>query len=196
MIGGEVSLVKASPLSGVGLNETVRVNTVATAAIGPAGRVKRTHQVASLVFAGIGVFLVFQGIRLRLEGQVGPGPGFFPFWIGMTLTLVSALWLAQVSFQPATASTSSLLPPRRERIMLIAVILALVAFMLLLRPIGFNLAMLGLLLFLFFVIDREHAVAKVVIAFVGSFGVHYVFEQLLRVPLPFASLSFLQQLGF
>ena len=156
---------------------------------------KRVHQAASLLVAAIGVFLVFQGVKLRLEGQVGPGPGFFPFWIGLALTLVSALWLVQVSLRPATVTAASLLPPRRDLLTLVAVVAALILFMLVLRPIGFNLAMLGLLLFLFFVIDRQHAVAKLVIAVAGSFGVHYVFEQLLRVPLPFAELAFLRQLG-
>jgi putative tricarboxylic transport membrane protein len=156
---------------------------------------KRIYQATSLICAGIGVFLVLQGIRLRLEGQFGPGPGFFPFWIGVALTLLSVLWLAQASFRPPAAAASDFLPPRRELVVLVAVVLALVVFMLLLRPLGFNLTMLGLLLFLFFIIDREYPVAKVVIAFVGSFGVHYVFEQLLRVPLPFASLPVLRQFG-
>ena len=156
---------------------------------------KRVHQAAGLLVAGIGIFLVFQGVKLRLEGQVGPGPGFFPFWIGVARSFVSVLWFAQSSLRPATVGAASLLPPRRDLLMLVAVVAALIVFMLVLRPIGFNLAMLGLLLFLFFVIDREHAVAKLAVAVAGSFGVHYVFEQLLRVPLPFAELAFLRQLG-
>ena len=42
--------------------------------------------------------------------------------------------------------------------------------------------MLGLLLGLFFAYDREHALAKLVVALVGSVGTHYVFERFLRVP--------------
>ena len=37
--------------------------------------------------------------------------------------------------------------------------------------------------------------AVLAVAIVGSFGVHWVFESLLRVPLPYASLPFLQTLG-
>ena len=156
---------------------------------------KRIYQVVSLICAGIGVFFVFQGYRLRLEGQVGPGPGFFPFWIGAALASLSAVWLVQVSVQAAPAMPPDLLPPRAQRASLIMVVAALAAFMLLLRPIGFDLSMLALLLFLFFLIDRKFPVAKVIIALLGSFGVHRVFEQVLRVPLPYASLPFLRQLG-
>ena len=156
---------------------------------------KRIYQVTSLIFAGIGIFMVLQGIRLKIVGQLGPGPGFFPFWIGVLLTSLSAVWLVQVTLGPAIAVSHGLLPPRRDLLRLAAVVLALIAFMLLLRPLGFNLSMLALLLFLFFAIDRKHAIAKIVVAFLGSFGVHHLFEQGLRVPLPFASIPFLQQLG-
>ena len=36
---------------------------------------------------------------------------------------------------------------------------------------------------------------KIVLAIAGSFGTHYVFEQLLRVPLPSSSIGILQALG-
>ena len=44
--------------------------------------------------------------------------------------------------------------------------------------------------------DREHAIAKVVVALTGSAGTHYVFEHFLRVPLPDATLPALRSLGF
>ena len=77
-----------------------------------------------------------------------------------------------------------------------AILLALVAFAVLLAPLGFTVVMLGLLLGLFFAYDREHALAKLVVALVGSAGTHYVFERFLRVPLPDATLPALRSLGF
>jgi hypothetical protein len=44
--------------------------------------------------------------------------------------------------------------------------------------------------------DREHVLAKIVVAVAGSVGTHYVFERYLRVPLPDASLPALRSLGF
>jgi putative tricarboxylic transport membrane protein len=157
--------------------------------------VKRIHLLASLVCVGLGVFFVYQGYRLRLEGQLGPGPGFFPFLIGIGLSALGVVWFTQLSLQPAAAAPAASDALPSNRIIVLTVIAALVAFMLLLRPLGFNLAMLSLLLLLFFVMDRQYPLAKAVIAVLGSFGVHYVFEQLLRVPLPYASLPFLVQLG-
>ena len=156
---------------------------------------KRIYQVTGLIFFGIGLLLVFQGRALKIQGDFGPAPGFFPFWIGLLLSVMSLVWFAQVSLAPAPALPADFIPERPQLRAVVAVVLALICFMLLLRPLGFNLSMLGLLLFLFFAAGRDHPVAKVVIAVAGSFGLHYVFEQILKVPLPFASYEFLRQLG-
>jgi len=140
------------------------------------------------------VFMTYGGYALRLKGQYGPGPGFTAFWIGLPLTVLSLVWFAQLCLrwkaerEPFESEQGGL---RRVA----AVVLALVAFGILLVPLGFNLAMLALLLFLFFASNREHRMLKIVIALAGSFGVHYTFEHYLRVPLPYSSIDFLQALG-
>ena len=156
---------------------------------------KRIYLVTGLICAGIGVYLMFQGLNLRIQGQFGPGPGFFPFWVGLILAALSLVWLGRITLGPPTTMAPDFIPPRPQVVIIGAVVVAMIAFMLLLRPIGFTLAMLVLLLFLFFVMDRQFAVAKIAIAFVGSFGVHWVFEQILRVPLPYASSPLLRQFG-
>lgn len=156
---------------------------------------KRIYQGSALLGTAIGVFVAVHGYRLKIEGLYGPGPGFFPFWIGLGITLLSLLWLTQATLRPVPAMPADFVPERPQLLGLLVIVGAMAAFAVLLRPLGFNLAMLGLLLFLFFVIDRKHPVAKIVIACIGSFGVHYVFEEMLRVPLPFAALPALQQLG-
>ena len=153
----------------------------------------RVRQAAALIVTAIGVFLVLAGVRLRLEGQYGPGPGFLAFWVGLALAVLGPVWLVQVSLAPPPAPRPSA-PGGPARVA--AILGALAAFAVLLAPLGFTLVMLGLLLGLFFAYDREHALAKIVVALVGSVGTHYVFERFLRVPLPDATLPALRSLGF
>ena len=155
---------------------------------------KIARQLAALLLAGTGVFLVVSGIRLRLEGQYGPGPGFLAFWVGVPLALLSVVWLGQVSLAPAPPASAESEPGGPGRVA--SIILALIAFAVLLTPFGFKLVMLALLLGLFFAYDREHALAKIAVAVAGSVGTHYVFARYLRVPLPDASLPALRSLGF
>ena len=153
----------------------------------------RVRQAAALIVTAIGVFLALAGVRLRLEGQYGPGPGFLAFWVGLALAVLGPVWLVQVSLAPPPAPRPSA-PGGPARVA--AILGALAAFAVLLAPLGFTLVMLGLLLGLFFAYDREHALAKIVVALVGSVGTHYVFERFLRVPLPDATLPALRSLGF
>lgn len=161
---------------------------------------KAARQVTGLIVVALGIFLAWQGTRLRIDGDFGPGPGFFPFWIGLALAAMGLAWSLRLAFGAAVADgddgQEAFLPPRENLVLVAAAVGALLCFMLLLRPIGFDLAMLALLLAMFFAIDRSHAVAKVAIAIVASFGVHWVFEALLGMPLPNAAIPALRQLGF
>ncbi len=156
---------------------------------------RRIHQVVSLSFLGLGVFLVLQGRALGLAGQFGPGPGFFAFWVGIGLAGLSLVWLGRATLGPAEAMPPDFVPPRSGLLRVVSVVLALVAFAAVLTPLGFNLAMFGFLVFLLLAFGREYAGLKLVVAVAGSFGIHYVFERLLRVPLPYASVSLLRDLG-
>lgn len=152
---------------------------------------KVARHVTGLLVVALGIFLAWQGTRLRIDGDFGPGPGFFPFWIGLGLVAMGATWSLRLA-----VGDEGFLPPRENLVLLVVVVGALVAFMLLLRPIGFDLAMLALLLTLFFAIDRSRVVAKLATAVIASFGVHWVFETLLAMPLPHAAIPALRQFGF
>ncbi len=158
---------------------------------------RRIYQVSSLLALALGGYLIYQGFVLGLAGQYfGPGPGFFAFWVGVALAMVSIIWGCVVSWQPVAPMPADFIPNRRGMLRVSLVVIALVAFNLLLEPVGYNLAMLGLLLFLLFAFGREYPVTKIIISVAGSFGVHYVFEKLLLVPLPYSPVVFLRSLGF
>jgi len=155
---------------------------------------RRVSLVMSLLFEAAGVFMTYGGYALKLKGLYGPGPGFTAFWIGLPLTVLSLAWFVQLcrrSNSEPEAFESEQGGLRRVA----AVVLALAAFGILLIPLGFDLSMLALLLFLLFAFNREHRVLKIVIALAGSFGVHFAFEHLLRVPLPYSSIEFFRALG-
>ncbi len=156
---------------------------------------RRIYQIASFAFLGVGLFLVFQGRALGLAGQFGPGPGFFAFWIGVALAGLSLVWCGQATLQAPLGLPEGFVPGRAGTLRVVAIVLTLGVFTLVLETLGFNLAMFGLLMVLLLVFGREYLTLKIVISIVGSFGVHYVFERLLRVPLPYSSIGFLRNLG-
>ena len=44
---------------------------------------RRAQQVASVAFLALCAFALMQSLQLSLEDPLGPGPGFFPFWLGL-----------------------------------------------------------------------------------------------------------------
>jgi uncharacterized membrane protein len=161
-------------------------------------RVNRAYQVTTLLFAALGIFLIVEGWKLGIKGMYSPGAGMFAAIVGLGLAVSCGIWFAQLTFGRGDRSGQELAEIDVDKAGLkrvALVILCLLLFPLLLEPLGFNLIMLILLLALLIGFGRDHLLLKVVIAFVFSFGTHYVFESLLRVPLPYASLAFLQSLG-
>lgn len=154
------------------------------------------HLLVAALLLALGVFLVMRGMRLGLEGDYGPGAGFFPAVIGTVLAAAAAIWLATTSLGPAPEPPAEFETERRGLGVVVGVVAALLAFGFALHVIGFRLASLLLLLALFFAPGRARWPAKLAAAVVASFGVHHVFTEWLRVPLPEASLAPLRALGF
>ena len=154
------------------------------------------QQLAGVLFAGLGGFLMLQGTALKLEGEFGPGPGFMAFVVGLVLAATSLLWTATVSLGPSAPFADDALPDRLGLVRVLATVGALLLLAALLPAIGFRIAVFGFLIAVLFVFGRDHPLLKVAVAFLFSFGLFELFERVLRVPLPRASLEGLAALGF
>ncbi len=159
-------------------------------------KTQRILQATSLAFLAMAIFVFAQGWSLGVQGMYGPGPGFFAAVVGTALIFVSFIWFCQITFRPKEASLQPLEVSRDGLTRVALVLAALLSFAFLLRPLGFNLTMFGLLLLLLVGYSREYTVVKLVLAIFASFGTHYVFERILRVPLPYSSIPWLRDLGF
>jgi putative tricarboxylic transport membrane protein len=154
------------------------------------------QQIASVIFAALGVFLVAEGVGLKLEGEFGPGPGFMAFVVGALLIIVSAAWGLLVSRTASTPIPAELLPDREGTYKVVLTVAALLLFAAIFDIVGFKLAMFGFLLAALFVFGRDHPIIKIVVAVLFSFGLFVLFVRVLRVPLPGPSIEALAALGF
>ena len=143
---------------------------------------------AMLVFC---VFAVWQSLLLSLTDRLGPGPGFFPFWLGM-IGAVLAVALLITTFReavdPAEADTQ-VLPRGLGARRWLAIVGALAAVALVMDYVGFRLAMLAFNVALVVALGERRWWSIAIFAVLGSYGVFYVFTTWLDVLLPVGQLG-------
>ncbi len=156
---------------------------------------QRIHQGAALCFIAFSVFVVWESWNLEYYTPLGPGPGFFPLWLGAVMGGLSLFWFVHVCSRRGRPKEGAFLPERDGRVRLLSVLSAMVAAALLMDFLGFQLAMFLLLLFLLLIPGRQPVWLTLIIALLGSVGIYHLFGSYLDVQLPKASLSLLARLG-
>jgi putative tricarboxylic transport membrane protein len=135
----------------------------------------------SLLFAA---FIAYEALRLRYYTPLGPGPGFFSFWLALIFGGLAILMLLQTIFGPAEPMAEDFFTDRLGYLRIGAVVLALVATIYLLEPAGFCLTMFAVCVFLLIALGRQGIIITLLVSLACSFGAFYVFDHWLKVPLP------------
>jgi putative tricarboxylic transport membrane protein len=156
---------------------------------------KRVYQTAGLCFVGLSAFVVWESWTLEYYTNLGPGPGFFPLWLGVVMGGLSLAWLVRVSGRPERAKISAFLPHGAGLARVLSILAALVAMSGLMNLLGFQLTMFLFLVFLLMVLGRQALWLTLVVAFLGSVGVYRLFGGYLDVSLPAATVKLLANLG-
>ena len=151
---------------------------------------RRGWQVAAWTLLLICLVFSYESFQLALSDTLGPGPGFFPFWLGVLGAMLAVALLVQLHLNQVDLGAATLEFDRVGVRSVIRVVVALAAGSALLEIAGFRVSMLLLLGYLLHVLGVRSRLAIAVFAAVGSVGVFHVFFHLLRVPLPMGILGF------
>jgi len=150
--------------------------------------VRRGRLVACVCLLGIFAAALVTSLDYSLTDALGPGPGFFPFWLGLIGSALSVAALIQNGRSRELAAVN-ILPNRHAALQAGAVLGALVVAAALLEPLGFRLAMLLFIAGLLLALGARSPSAILLTALAGSFGVFHIFFYWLKVPLPIGALG-------
>lgn len=138
------------------------------------------------IIAGLAVLLlglatiIAAWLTLPYSGEFGPGPGFLPTWLGITLTVCAIPVL--ITDIRNTATSEKLFRP--ETMKCLQVLGLIVAVYLALPGLGFA-AGLGLITGGGMRLMGRHRWVSCAAAAIGTaVGIHYLFGQALGIPLP------------
>jgi putative tricarboxylic transport membrane protein len=143
----------------------------------------RGWQAAAVALFALFAYFIFESLQLSLSDALGPGRGFFPFWLGVLGALLALVLFVQQLRKPdpgADAITFERVGTRN----VVLVLAGLIAAAAVLEAAGFRLAMAALLVYLLVVLGVRRGIAIALFAVAGSFGVYHVFFDLLKVALP------------
>ena len=151
---------------------------------------RRGWQVACVCLLGIFIPALITSLGYSLTDALGPGPGFFPFWLSLIGIALTGAMLVQLARGRIFADAAvEILPDRQAALQAGAVLVALTVAGVLLEPLGFRLTMLPFIAGLLVVLGARSLIAIALTAIAGSFGVFHVFYYWLKVPLPIGALG-------
>ena len=151
---------------------------------------RRGWQVACVCLLGVFIPALITSLGYSLTDALGPGPGFFPFWLSLIGIVLTGAILVQLARGTLFADAAEgILPDREAALQAAAVLVALALAAALLEPLGFRLTMLPFIAGLLLALGARSPVAVGLTAIAGSFGVFHVFYYWLKVPLPIGALG-------
>jgi putative tricarboxylic transport membrane protein len=139
--------------------------------------------IAGLVLASFGSFVIYAARDLPYSSEFGPGPGFFPLWIGIGILACSLFIMFTCFAHPdGTDGKGQAITVGMRRALgawsAFAITVAL------LPRIGFVLSLALLTVFLILVLERRSAWVAFGVALCLAFVFHVIFTLVLGVSLP------------
>jgi len=152
--------------------------------------VRRGWLIANAIILAVFAIAIWLSLELALFDAIGPGAGFFPFWLGVIGCVLAALILFHTAAGRIVGFDAQRLLPQGEAAWrTISVVVALVIAAALIEPLGYRLTMLLFVAGLLLALGARHWLAIAAVAVAGSFGVFHVFYYWLKVPLPIGALG-------
>jgi putative tricarboxylic transport membrane protein len=142
-------------------------------------------RVSGLFWLAVALFAAAQGLSLGLGSLHRPGPGFFPFWGGVVLGLLSILLVIRSPARDAPGA-ARLRPESAKPAVATGAVLG---YLLLLEVLGF-VPVTFLFLLLLFRLGRRSWAFSAASAGAGAAGSYVLFQLWLKTQLPTGPLGF------
>ncbi|APO49511.1 tripartite tricarboxylate transporter TctB family protein [Bradyrhizobium diazoefficiens] len=145
-------------------------------------RLSNSELWGGLIGLGLGGFVIWQGLRLKLGTINDPGSGYVLFYTGILMCVFAASIIVSAVTEGGPTLASRWENVRWGKPLL--VIACLVAFSFALEPLGFLLSSIPLLLLMLRLIDPVRWTLAIPIAVLVPSGMWWVLKRLLLIQLP------------
>jgi putative tricarboxylic transport membrane protein len=150
------------------------------------------NRVFSIICLVISLWLILESSKYNYMVKYTPGPGFFPFWLGVVLSPFSMALLIETFRKKGgrTLNEPRRLPERQVLYRVGLITLLTAGFALLMTSLGFVLSAFLFVSGLLFFLERVPAVRSVITGLVMSACVYLIFEYWMEIGLPAGLFGF------
>ena len=152
--------------------------------------IKNDNRIVGLFFLSVGIFFALYARTVEIGTLTEPGPGFLPFFGGLTLTGMSIALLLKTFLKKMSELRPAFFPQRDSWKRVLLVFLSLIAYNLVLSPLGFTLTTFFFIGFLLKFIFPQSLKRTLVVAFLSALGARLLFINFLETQLPKGFLGF------
>jgi putative tricarboxylic transport membrane protein len=149
---------------------------------------KQRDRWTSLFWAGLGLYITYEGYQLKLGTLGSPNCGFFIFGTGVVLTGLSLILFFQTLLWPKEGKDLQVLWEESRWSKGAKMMVALILYALTLKWLGFILGTFLLLLFLFKGLEPQKWTVALTLAAATTAICHFVFGVLLELQFPLGLL--------
>ena len=144
----------------------------------------RRDVVSGVFWLVVAAFAIAQGVSLKLGTLHQPGPGFFPFWGGVVLAVLSGILVVSSPGANIRTALAGVEWPK-----LLVVLAGTLGYVVLLERVGFG-TVTFLFLVLLFRLERKTWRFSATVSLAGALASHALFQLWLKTQLPVGPLGF------
>lgn len=145
---------------------------------------KRPYQLTALALFLLSGLIAYESLQLKYYTPLGPGPGFFPFWLSWCLAALAVAMFYQATFRKTAYRPVDFVDSRIGYLRAFAMCVAWIWATVMLERFGYRLTMLVFFPFLLLTLGRVKWYWVVLITLLGAMVAYYLFSIVLSVPLP------------
>lgn len=145
---------------------------------------KKADLITGIVLLVLAGFVIYEAWLMPPSGTFGPGSGFFPFWLGIILAVLSLILVVGAAVRPKDSSDVSPFPAWKALFAVAKVLGGLVMFTILMETLGFMVNTFIFVTYLMKVVQGERWWMTLLIAVATTACLYIVFQLLLGISLP------------
>ncbi len=153
-------------------------------------KMKKADQITAIVLLLFSAFVIEESAKMTLFVEFAPGYGFFPFWLGILMAILSIMLYVDASRRPEERDELAPIPGREALIKVALILGGLGVYAFLMEITGYVVDTLLLVVLLLGVVEREKWQLTALVAVLMTALLYLIFQVILGVSLPKGPLGF------